>query len=224
MAAANNTPRLFPSKHARLLTAALLLQAALFYTLSHGEAVPNPRPLSGFPARIDQWALAKEGVIEREILDVLRADDVLNRVYSNASSGEMANLFVAYFKTQRTGQAPHSPKNCLPGSGWVPSVSEIALLDIPGRAEPIEVNRYIVSRGEESSLVLYWYQTRDRTIASEYKAKIFLVLDSIRYNRSDTAMVRVVVPVREGDTERAAETAGEFVRAFFQPLRAHLPG
>jgi len=224
MAAAHNTRRLLGGKHARLLTAALLLQAALFYTLSHGEAVPNPRSLSGFPARLDQWVLAKEGVVEREILDVLRADDVLNRVYRNGSSGEIANLFVAYFKTQRTGQAPHSPKNCLPGSGWVPSVSEIVLLDIPGRTEPIDVNRYIVSRGEESSLVLYWYQTRDRAIASEYKAKIFLVLDSIRYNRSDTAMVRVVVPVREGDTERAAETAGEFVRAFFQPLRAYLPG
>jgi len=60
-------------------------------------------------------------------------------------------------------------------------------------------------------------------IASEYSAKIYTVADSIRYNRSDTALVRVVVNVADGDTDRATRTAESFVRAFFDPLKQYLP-
>ena len=52
------------------------------------------------------------------MLDVLRADDTLNRIYRLRAASSY--LFIAYFKTQRYGQSPHSPKNCLPGSGWEP--------------------------------------------------------------------------------------------------------
>jgi EpsI family protein len=210
-------------RHSRILTAVLIVQAGLFYTLSRSEAVPISRPLAEFPKALGEWRLYREGVVEQEILDVLRADDLLNRIYAQPASGLAANLFVAYFKSQRTGQAPHSPKNCLPGAGWVPSASETVSLNVPGRSEPIEVNRYIVSKGDERSVVLYWYQTRDRVIASEYAAKVYLVFDSIRDNRSDTALVRVVVPVRGGDEATASKTAMDFVQSFFAPLRSFLP-
>ncbi len=211
------------SKYSRILTGILILQAVLFYTLSHGEAVPIPRPLSEFPARVGDWNLAAEGVIEKEVLDVLKADDTLNRLYAKGNSGTAANLFVAYFTTQRTGRAPHSPKNCLPGTGWVPSAAGVVSVPLPGQPEPIQVNRYVVTRGDQKSVVLYWYQTRDRVVASEYKAKIYLVLDSIRYRRSDTALVRVVVPFEGNREEQATATAVDFVQSFFGPLRRHLP-
>ena len=85
------------------------------------------------------------------------------------------------------------------------------------------MNRYIVQRGEDKSLVLYWYQTPRRVIASEFDAKFYLVLDSIRYHRSDTALVRVVVPVADGDEDAATKTAIRFVQSFFEPLREYLP-
>jgi EpsI family protein len=85
------------------------------------------------------------------------------------------------------------------------------------------VNRYIVQRGEEKSLVLYWYQTPNRVIASEFEAKYYLVLDSIRYRRSDTALVRVVTPVVDGDEDAATKAAIRFVQSFFGPLRQYLP-
>jgi EpsI family protein len=210
------------SKHARVLSAVLVLQAVLFYTLSHSEAVPRARPLSGFPTQLGNWTMVNEGVVEKEIRDVLRADDILNRTYAGPE-GQAANLFVAYFKTQRAGQAPHSPKNCLPGSGWAPSSAKIVAIPVPGQPKPIQANLYVVSRGTEKSIVLYWYQSHERVIASEYMAKIFLVLDSIRYNRSDTALVRVVVPAgREGE-KAATQTATDFVQALFMPLREYLP-
>jgi len=85
------------------------------------------------------------------------------------------------------------------------------------------VNRYVVARGEERSLVLYWYQSRDRVVASEYRAKLFSIADAIRWNRTDTALVRVVVPMRDDDRGQATATAVDFVKAFFEPLRSFLP-
>jgi EpsI family protein len=195
----------------------------LFYGYSSAEVATAVRPLKASPTQYGDWKLATEGVIEQETLDVLRADDVMTRVYVESGTARMANLFVAYFKTQRTGQAPHSPKNCLPGSGWAPSTADVIPVPISGRQAPLQVNRYIVQRGEEKSVVLYWYQTPKRVIASEYDAKFYLVLDSIRDHRSDTALVRVVTPVVDGDEAAATQTAIRFVQSFFTPLRQYLP-
>ena len=45
-------------------------------------------------------------------------------------------------------------------------------------------------------MVLYWYQGAHRAVASEYLSKVYLMWDSLRYHRSDEALVRVIVPVR----------------------------
>jgi EpsI family protein len=210
------------NKYARILTLVLIAQAALFYGLSRRESVPLTRPLSQFPATLGDWSLVQEGVVDKEIMDVLRADDVLTRFYVEPSSRRGASLFVAYFRSQRTGQAPHSPKNCLPGSGWTPSESAVITIPVPGEPQPIKVNRYVVSKGDEKSVVLYWYQTNRRVIASEYSAKIYSVVDAIRYNRTDTALVRVTVPANESP-DVATDAAIHFIQAFFEPLRHFLP-
>jgi EpsI family protein len=72
-------------------------------------------------------------------------------------------------------------------------------------------------------LVFYWYQSRDRAIASEYKAKFWVVVDSMRLNRTDTALVRVVVPIVGNDQEAATRVASDFVRSFYGTLRQYLP-
>ena len=70
----------------------------------------------------------------------------------------------------------------------------------------------------------YWYQSRDRAVASEYTAKYWVVMDAMRLNRTDTALVRVVVPIINRDEATATKTATDFVRAFYPPLRGILPG
>ena len=206
----------------QILTVALLAHAALIYGLSHGESVPITRPLEAFPTQLGKWTMLENGVMEQEVKDVLRADDYLTRFYGEPDTKAVANLYVAFFKSQRTGQTPHSPKNCLPGSGWVPSSAGMIDVNVPGEAEPIRINRYVVAKGDSKSLVLYWYQSRGRVVASEYKAKVLVVADALRYNRTDTALVRVVVPI-SGDEEPANGAAVRFIQAFFESLRGFLP-
>jgi EpsI family protein len=214
---------MWKSKSVRILSLVLLAQAGVFYGFSRHENVPARRPLVDFSLEPSNWRAVQDVQMDQETLDVLKADDILSRVYQDRAAGQFATLFVAYFDTQRTGKAPHSPKNCLPGSGWAPSQSGMVDISVAGEPEPIRVNRYVVSRGENQSVVFYWYQARNRVVASEYRAKIFTIADAIRYNRSDTSLVRVVVGVSNGDTAKAVNVAEAFVRALFEPLKHYLP-
>ena len=214
---------LLNSKSVTILSLVLLAQASVFYGFSRSEKVPARRPLSEFSLANTDWKMLEDVQMDQESLEVLKADDILSRLYQNKDTGRVANLFVAYFETQRTGKAPHSPKNCLPGAGWVQEQSGTVDVAVPGESGPVRVNRYIVSRGQNQSVVLYWYQARNRTIASEYAAKFFTVADAIRYNRSDTALVRVVVVVDGRGPDQAVQTAVDFVKSFFEPLKQYLP-
>ncbi len=211
------------NRPAVILSAILLTQAGVFYGFSRGEKPPVYRSLDQFPTTLGSWRMIQQGVMEPEVKEVLRADDYITRFYADTNSRRYANLFVAFFKSQRAGQAPHSPKNCLPGSGWVWTVSDTIPIDIEGRGQPIQVNRYVVQKGDDKSVVLYWYQSRERVIASEYTAKIWVVADAIRYNRTDTSLVRVVVPFKNDDMQTATKTGTDFVQAFFNPLKTFLP-
>lgn len=213
------------SKVALAVTLLLLAQGAVLFSSVKPETVPQSPPLSHLPQTLGAWEYLRDYDVDDETRDVLKADDLLLRSYGNPSMGRAATLFVAAFRSQRNGKSPHSPKNCLPGSGWTQLSSDVYSIDV-GNPQPIAVNRYVVQLGDERSLVMYWYQSRQRIVASEYTAKFWVMADAIRYNRTDTALVRVVVPIPaadHGDPAAATQTAVSFVRAFFQPLSHVLP-
>jgi EpsI family protein len=208
---------------AMLLFGVLAAQAVAYHTLGRNERDLPTSELARFPSAFGSWLQLQEFPLDPEVQKVLRADQTLNRSYAGTAARVPVNLFVAFFKTQKTGVAPHSPKNCLPGAGWTPSSSGTIDIAVGGNGSGIKVNRYVVSRGDEKTLVLYWYQTPFRVEASEYMAKIWLVLDSIRHNRSDTALVRVVVPVVGGDENKAEKLAIDFVQSALPNLTGVLP-
>lgn len=214
--------RFLNSTPARLVTVLLLAQAALLYSSIRPEATPVGTPLSEFPRTIGPWQMVQEGVIDAEEQAVLRADDTMIRSYGNPSTGREANIYIAAFRSQRNGKAPHSPKNCLPGNGWTPLEAAAEMIDVGARGT-IPVNRYVVQHGESRSLVLYWYQSRDRAVASEYTAKFWVVADAIRLNRTDTALIRIIVPIVNRDSATAERTAADFVKTFYGTIRQFLP-
>jgi EpsI family protein len=211
----NSTP-------ARVVTVLLIAQAALLYSSIRPEAVPAARALAEFPHTIGSWNMAREGVIEQEVLDILKADDLLTRIYVDSKTGRGVDLYIAAFRSQRNGKAPHSPKNCLPGNGWLRLDSDEIKIDV-GAAALIPVNRQVISQGDERRLVLYWYQSRDRAVADEFKAKFWVIADAIRYDRTDTAIIRIMVPVIDRDSDAAEQTAVSFVKTLYGTIRQFLP-
>lgn len=215
-------PAFLRSRHGRILSLLLILQIVAFYAMPRGEAVPLARPFGEFPVELEGWKLVADVPIEEEVQALLKADETLNRVYEDPHSGAALSLFVAYFRSQRAGATTHSPRVCLPGAGWQTRDAQVVPLPLPG-GRTIQVNRWIVTRDANRSVVLYWFQTSRRVVANEYANKFYLMLDSLRYRRSDAAFVRIVSPVGEGG-DAAAEQAGvRMAQAFFDPLRAFLP-
>lgn len=209
------------SMRAKVLSGVLLTQAAIFYASPNVEYVPQMLPLKGMNASIGDWRMTSQFEPEKETQDILKADDALTRVFNR--NGEVLTLFIAFFKSQRAGVVPHSPRVCLPGSGWTPESNTYIHVAVPGRAEPIEINRFVVSHGENKSIVFYWFQSPHHIVASEIQSKLYLMMDSVRYRRSDTSIVRVVVPVDSQGEAHADEVGLEFVKKAFPIVSAHLP-
>ena len=188
---------------------------------SAGEAKVSRRPLKEFPSTVGSWRqLGADYRFDAETERVLRADDYLSRSYSGPK-GSVAQLYIGYYATQRSGATYHSPLNCLPGTGWTMSEPGTITIRPNGGARAFEANRYIVEQGSARHLLIYWYQGRGRAVASEYWGKIYTVMDSISRRRSDGAMVRVMIPLPKGQSEQSALDDSTNLAAEIAPL---LPG
>jgi EpsI family protein len=123
-------------------------------------------------------------------------------------------VYVGYYERQTQGRTIHSPKNCLPGSGWEPLASRTEVIQTA--AGPVTVNRYLLKRDSAQALVLYWYQGRGRVEANEYVVKWDLLRDAALRRRTEEALVRVVVPITGTEAQAfqaAARAAGALVPA-----------
>ena len=208
-----------------MLATALVLQAH-----SRREYFPPRASLSSLPLQIDGWK-GTDSVLDQQTLDILGPGEFLVREYENASppphqpeaqpepaeAQPWINLYIAYFPTQKAGDTIHSPNHCLPGAGWVPTSREVVQITRPdGSSFP--VNRYVVSKSGDRELVLYWFQAHGRVVASEYWAKYYLVSDSVRMNRSDGGLVRLLSPMLDGESPDAAQARVMKLGSQFLPL------
>ena len=204
-------------KSARFWTIVALMAgtALLLYARGNSDFIPVSEPLSQMPRTIAGWS-GRDVQIDQETLDVLGAGDFLSRVYIHGGEEQPIGLFIGYFPTQRTGVTIHSPKNCLPGSGWAFESSQyVNLNDANGKAH--RVGEYIIADGENRQFVIYWYQAHGRSIANEYLAKIYLVTDAIRLNRTDGALIRVTTPIDANEGMSAARARAETFTAQLIP-------
>jgi EpsI family protein len=171
--------------------------------------------LANVPREID-GRLGTDVPIDQETLDVLGAGDFSSRIYDQTGRAPVG-LFIGYFASQRTGVTIHSPKHCLPSAGWTFESSQyVELKDVTGQEH--RVGEYIISNGDNRQFVIYWYQAHGRSVANEYMAKMYLVADAMRLNRTDGALVRVITPISPGDGTAAAKQRAEAFTAQLAPM------
>ena len=206
-----------PNSRARFAVAALfMLAAATLLQARSQEVLPPRQPLSSLPMQIDSWTGTDEP-IPQDTLEILGNGEFLQRVYVSANTQEQSvDLFIAYYPTQKFGDTLHSPLNCLYGAGFTPIRRELVQLSFPQGAFP--VNRLVIVKGVERSLVLYWFQAHGRVLASEYSAKYYLIADSIRLHRSDGALVRLTTPMLKDESPDDAQARMMKLGSQFLPL------
>jgi EpsI family protein len=204
-----------------ILLAALLVSGGIINAWERaGEARVSRKPLKEFPAQIGSWRQQGQDVrFDDETETVLRADDYVSRNFE--SGGRVASLYIGYYATQRNGATYHSPLNCLPGSGWVMNDGGQATIT-PAVGPSFIANRYVIQNGNQKALMIYWYQGRGKAVASEYWAKVYTVIDSVRRRRSDGALVRVMAPIENSPAD-AEKSAVELAAQAASELPAFVP-
>lgn len=207
-----------------VLSLLMLMTAGFLAATTRAEPVAIRESLTTCPLQLSDWRGERAPDFDEGTLAILGVDEYINRVYLDSRKRPIG-LYVGYYGSQRAGDTIHSPLNCLPGAGWSPiSFNRMPITVDGGAAGPrdIVVNRYVIEKGLDRQLVLYWYQSHGRVVASEYWGKFYMVLDAIRTNRTDGAMVRIIAPIAltENDAERQAVS---FAQVLYPMLGRFLP-
>jgi EpsI family protein len=193
----------------RFLTTAALLAATLAAASITTNRAPEAlaQPLETIPQQIGPWASYENPPLNAETEAVLKATSYLSRTY--VREGERVDFFTAFYALQEAGESMHSPKNCLPGGGW--EIWRHGSVEVPVEGTAVTINQYGIQNGSNRMVVLYWYQTPERVIASEYFAKLCLVWDAVMRGHTSGSIVRLTVPDRPGAAEAALELAAELI-------------
>ena len=217
-------PRRIP---AAAIAVTLLTVAALYPALSipnRTEVPPARERFATLPLEVDDWT-GRAITMEDIYLNVLKLSDYSLVNYAN-ESGMVVNFYSAYYDSQKKGQSAHSPRSCLPGGGWVIESLETRNLDgISIAGIPLKVNRVLISQGNSRQLVYYWFQQRGRIVTNEYFVKWFVFWDALTKNRTDGALVRLIVSSHPGqDIEELDRVLSDFAGDISPLLPEYIPG
>ena len=174
---------------------------------SHRKSELLVKPLDTVDRRIAGLIGTDAPSLSDRVLARLLPTSYLSRTYRKP--GIEADLFIAFYAQQRAGESMHSPKHCLPGAGW--EIWDYGGAEIPVNGRSFKVNKYSISRDGQRMLVLYWYQSKNRIIASEYLGKILLARDALLQNSTSASIVRITVPDQPGAFEEARSFASELI-------------
>jgi len=220
------------------LLVALAYLGLTFYVynyLATDEFVPEHRDFETFPQQLEEWRCAGQEGMDEATLRNLGATDYLICDYRNETEPtERVNVYVGYHETQVRKEGGgagensiHPPEHCIPGSGWDVIDSQVVDLDLPGlpdgRIGGREAKRFVIAKGNARQLVYFWYQSRGRIVARNHEVILFRVWDRAIHQRTDGSLVRLTVPIRNGDEEAAEQTLLSFAAAFAPSLTEYLP-
>ena len=211
-----------------VLSLVMLAAAAGISYASRPEIIPIRQPLAGLPLQLDGWEGRRLPDSSEKIVEKLSVDDHINMYYSRKNPPPVS-LYIGYYQSQRAGGSIHSPLNCLPGAGWTPVKNERISIPVNNGGRIIEVNLITIQKGAVSQVVIYWYHSQGRVIASEYMGKIYTVLGAMRAHRTDAALVRIISRITADSSskaeagEAAEKAVVEFTQALFPVLADFLP-
>ena len=191
-----------------LLTVLLLTVTLVASSLSERRRSDYlAQSLENINTQLGGWRTVSEEALGARVLQALLPTSYLARTYQKGD--QRLGLFVAFYAQQRAGESMHSPKACLPGSGWEIWNYDSALIPVAGRQ--VRVNKYSIHHEGQRLLMYYWYQSKKRIIASEYLGKLLLVQDALLDGRTAGSLVRITVPDVDGASDEATTFASRLI-------------
>ncbi|MEM6639997.1 MAG: VPLPA-CTERM-specific exosortase XrtD [Pseudomonadota bacterium] len=205
---------------------ALLIMAAIGsqYLQVRESNAPARDEFLSMPLELGDWE-GRQKSVEQQYLDVLKMRDWFSADFRRNGEGAPVELWIAYYDNQRKGASAHSPRSCLPGGGWrIDSLTNRPVSNVQGIDGDLNVNRMLISYGEQKMLVYYWFKQRQRHITNEYVVKWFIFWDAFTRNRTDGALIRFSLPVSDGQSVADADQKmADFIRASYPEIAPRVP-
>ena len=209
-------------KRTFIASALMIFTMVCLYYLSHSENIELKRPFSTFPRQIGEW-VGKEDRFDQKVYQILCVDDSFLCNYAT-TNGKKVQLYIGYYESQQEGGLIHSPQNCMPGSGWNIIQGSFEELKVAtANSGKVKVKKLLLEKDGQRQLVLYWFQSRDRIIASEYMQKLYLLIDSIKRHRTDDSFVRLITPITDGNERYGLEYLKDFAELLIPLLQEYIP-
>ena len=177
------------------------------------------RSLADFPRTIGTFQAVDERTFGDNVLGKLGVDHYIMRAYRDPD-GYLIWLYIGYYESQTQGEIIHSPKHCMPGSGWDPIINKEVVLD-GGRSKGLVIDQMLLQKGAQKQLAHYWYQGRGRIVANEYMDRLYMVLDSLLKRRSDGALIRITGP--GADFAQDSKKQQQFIEDLLAVIGDYLP-
>ncbi len=207
------------SSYRYLCTTGALLGTLLAGTLTERRISENLAfPLTQIRGQIEGWTAVGDETLPESSLLQLKATSYLSREYQKGD--QRLNLFIAYYSQQRAGESMHSPKHCLPGAGW--EIWQLGSARVRIDSKTLEINKYSIENAGIRKVMFYWYQSKDRVIASEYLGKVLLARDSLLTGRTAGSIVRVIVADTPAAQSEGTEFSSAAIREVWRSMGVHL--
>ncbi len=205
-----------------ILSCVLIASTFVFlHSRSHGKMTPSHQALDQFPTTIGDWKAGEGEIFGSDVLGVLKMSDYVMRRYTDPT-GRNLWLYIGYWASQGGGGVPHSPKSCLPGSGWEPIDSQRVRITVGEPPRSIEINRYVVEKDGYRQLALYWYDLQGQVISNDFLSRVVTVKNALVRNRTDGALVRLTSPLY-GSVEDTFAYQVKYIQAMYPTLKEFLP-
>ena len=195
------------------VTTALLMCALVASSLTARRiSQPLALPLDQIDSTILGWSAVEDQTLPPETLRALDATSYLERTYRR---GDVPlDLFVAFYAQQRAGESMHSPQHCLPGAGWEIWQQGSARIIVDGNE--VAINKDRIENLGARKLMFYWYQSKNRIIASEYVGKLFLAADTLVSGQTAGSIVRIILPDTPGADREGTAFAAKLIPAVWR--------
>ena len=190
----------------------LTVEGALRFYQPESTAEVN---FSDFPLETNGWRGTREE-IPQLVLNLLRPKAIFSGTYKR-DEGQVVHLLFDFFVGEQSFGGPHSPRNCLPGGGWVINSERSHEISVGNRQ--IDGGRFALSYEGKKYTMDFWYITNYGETASDYKFRIYSLLSSLTLKPRETGFVRMIAE----DSERGLEALEQFEQVFVPEVYDHLP-
>jgi exosortase D (VPLPA-CTERM-specific) len=202
----------------RRLMAALILVLLAVPVVHYGvriKPVPLRQSFANFPLELGPWH-GDIIPVDPEMIKAVGAHAYFNADYKSPQYRPVS-LWIAYYENQETESIGHTPRHCLPGSGWETlesGVTEIA----PGKM----VNYMIMGSMGNKIIVYYWNLVGGQLVTNDRLNKFYLIYSGLLHRRTDAALIRLIIPAG-GDPKEAREQVNKFANLLIPVIPKFIP-